>query len=58
VEIDSFIKEGEEEKPCLVRALNEYDQSSEWRKSLEVSFGDIMSREIINNISSVSKWLC
>lgn len=60
VEVDSYIKDPNSEKNnfCLVRALNENDLTSEWRKKLISNKGAVFSSEMRNNNCKIYKWLC
>lgn len=59
VEVDSYIKDSNgKENLCMVKALNEYDLSTDWRKKLETHRGALVTTEIRNNSCKVNKWVC
>ena len=55
------IREGEEPKPILIKALNEYFDpnlrtSTNWRSTLEAQSGAVLATEVYNNASKLARW--
>jgi translation initiation factor 3 subunit D len=43
----------------MIRAVNEYDLSNEWRKKIKQNNkGSLISSEIKNQTCKISKWIC
>ena len=63
-EIDGYVEDEDSIQDCMVKALNEYDLTNNWRKKfkdnqkvLKLNQGVVVSSEVKNQTCKISKWI-